>query len=431
MKESGQGHDQILSAESVLYGEQTKLTLENMSFTNVHLAQFPFYIAALAQVKKACANANAKAGALDEKKARLIAAACDRLAQGEYLDQFPVDVFHGGGGIGINMNINEVLHSLTNGGAHAIDDINACQSTSDVCHTALRISLIRLLGGLDEALEALLSSVERKADEFHAIITIARTCWQDGMKIPLAAMFEGLAAALTRQRAQIGELRAGLHRINLGWTVVGSGTGATDAYRAHILAELGEATGLPMRWRENLYDAAQYPDDLARASAEVKIIAGILSKFARDLRLLSSGPETGLGELKVPAVQAGSSFFPGKVNPVIPEMMIQCAMLVSGNNGIIQDALDLGEVHLNLWEEMMGFLLMENITMLTKATHLFNVRCVKGIEANEAVCAAYANSSIPLIVEYKEKYGYQKLCQIMKEIGVKGFVAQYGDRHPS
>lgn len=213
--------------EKILYGEQTRKTLENMSFSGKQLSDYPEYIRAMAQVKWACARANERAGQLSQEKTERIGRACQEIVDGGHLEQFPVDVFHGGGGIGLNMN--EVLAALAGGEVQPVDDINFCQSTSDVCHTSLRIALSSMTADLAKELDP--------------------------------------------------------------------------------------------------YDAAQYPDDLTELSGQVRMCAAILSKFSRDLRLLSSGPETGLMELKFPALQAGSSFFPGKVNPVLPEMMIQCNML--------------------------------------------------------------------------------------------------------
>ena len=213
-----------------------------------------------------------------------------------------------------------------------------------------------------------------------------------------------------------------MEQVNLGWTVVGTGTGAPDAYREQIIDALRDVTKRNVSWWDSPYDAAQNPDDLARVSTEVSILSALMSKFSRDLRLLCSGPETGLAELTVPPVQKGSSFFPGKVNPVVPEMMIQCNFLVQGNHGVILEALESGEMHLNIWEEMMGFLLMQNIRRLTKAIHLFTEKCIVGVTCNSLVCRQYAMSSIPLVVRYKEVYGYQKASRMIGQMGLEKFL---------
>jgi aspartate ammonia-lyase len=414
MREEQDGFGSVLLPDDALYGIQTVRTVENMSFSGDTLSQFPQYIRALAQVKQACAASNSKAGLITSDCASQIIAACDQLIQGKRHDQFPVDVFHGGGGIGINMNVNEVIAHIAGDDVHPIDHVNASQSTSDVCHTALRIALIEMLDPLDHVIGRLIASLDEKTKAFQSIRTIARTCWQDGMSVPLSSLFEGLSAALKRRRERLNAAQKAIHHINLGGTVIGSGTGAPAAYRALIVGELQKVTKRPVEWRENLYDAAQNPDDLAQLSSEIRMTASILMKFAKDLRLLSSGPEAGFSELILPAVQAGSSFFPGKVNPVMAEMMMQCCMLIAGKDHVIQSALEMGEVHLNIWESMMGFLLMQNISMLTPAMRNFHERCVLGIQPNAERCETYAASLIPSVVDLKEKYGYAAVSGWMK-----------------
>jgi len=410
-----------------LYGKQTELTIRNMSFSGTSLSEYPEYIANAARVKKACAAANLKVGGLTEDQARAIENACDILISGGYTEQFPIDVYHGGGGIGINMNLNEVLASLAGDGIEAVNHVNMSQSTSDLCHTALRMTLWELGDGLLYQLWHMKESLDKKAEEFSNIQTIARTCWQDGMRVSLSKVFEGAASAVAARYKTLTRAIEEMRLVNIGWTVIGSGTGAGDGYRKYILQELAAVTGKGFQWCEDPYCAAQYPTDLAQLSAEVRMIAEILCKLAEDIRLLSSGPETGLGEISVPPVQAGSSFFPGKVNPVIPETMMQCTMLIEGNDSIIQNAMGKGEIHLNLWEEMMGFLLMDNISRLTKMISLFGTKCVDGITANKEVCESYANSSIPLIVDFKEKYGYKALSDRIKKEGLNNVVRALRD----
>ena len=406
----------VTISDEALYGIQTIRTVENMSFSGRTLSQYPAYIQALAQVKLACAKANGKAGFLTSESSLRIQAACRELIEGKHAEQFPVDVFHGGGSIGVNMNMNEVIARLAGEGIHPTDHVNASQSTADVCHTGARIAILAMMKPLEQAVHAIAGEVKRKAEAFESIRTIARTCWQDGMSVSLASLFDGFEAALSRRMASLTSASAELNRVNIGGTVIGSGVGAPAEYRACILNELREVTGLPLQWRESLYDAAQNPDDLARLSSEIRVTAALFTKFAKDLRLLSSGPEAGLSELTLPAVQAGSSFFPGKVNPVVPEMMIQCGMLVAGNDSVIQTALEMGEVHLNLWEGLMAVLLMQNIGMLTRSLQAFHSKCVAGIEPNIERCESYAESYIPMIVELKEKYGYQQVSEWVKDL---------------
>lgn len=410
-----------------LYGEQTHLTLENMSFSGHSLSEFPEYIESLLIVKEACAKANHLAGILDRDLMVQITQACRKagsMTGEERQAAFPADVFAGGGGIGINMNVNEVLSALTGYQADPIDHINMCQSTSDVCHTALRIAVLKVLGNLEKRLDDFISCLDQKIQEFRGITTIARTCLQDGMQVDASALWEGVRAAAARSRDRLEECRDMMHKVNLGGTVIGNGTGADPAYLAQVMDQLSDTAGFELQRRESLYDAAQNPDDLYRVSSEVMSLGLLISKFSRDLRLLSSGPETGLMELTVPPVQKGSSFFPGKVNPVIPEMMIQCGFLMRGNHMIICSAMESGEMHLNIWEEMMGFLLMQNIAYLNKALHLFTERCLKGVTCRKDICMQYAEASIPMIVKYKELFGYQETSRRIRQDGMDGFLRQ-------
>ncbi len=413
-----------VQAKSVLYGEQTKLTIENMSFSGTHLYDYPAFIINAAKVKKACAIANYAAGNLDVSQFKAINNACNELIAGKYRDQFPVDVFHGGGGIGINMNINEVISGISGGKVDPIEHVNMSQSTSDVCHTAMRMTIDELLHELLHGLDDIRHVLKEKAREFEGVETIARTCFQDGMRVSAGAVFDATSSAIGRRSKSLREISREMRNVNLGWTVIGSGIGANDAYRDAVLEELKGITGKTYSWSQDMYDAAEYPDDLADVSAEIRIISEIMSKLARDLRILSSGPEAGFKEILLPHVQKGSSFFPGKVNPVIPETMIQCSMLISGNDSIIQGCVGAGEIHINLWEDMMGFLLMNNIIRLNRALKLFDKNCLAGIQLNEEKCKEYANSSVPQAVDMKEELGYQA---VSKEVGRKGFAATIRD----
>ncbi|MCD8350835.1 MAG: hypothetical protein LUC93_09525 [Planctomycetaceae bacterium] len=405
-----------------LYGEQTALTVKNMSFSGRILGGFPGYVAMGARVKHAAALANHAAGYLTEDKAVKIARACDRIAAGEYLAQFPVDVFHGGGGIGINMNFNEVLAALAGSPVSAVDDVNMSQSTSDFCHTTLRAALVVALRDLAERTGHIIHTARDRATAFAGTKTIARTCWQDGLSVDASALPQALASALDRTQKRLVAMAESLLAVNMGWTVIGSGAGAPDAYRDHILRCLRETTGLDLHWRDYPYDAAQYPDDLAAASSAVRSLSAVLAKSARDLRILSSGPECGLGELSLPAVQAGSSFFPGKVNPVIPEMVIHCDMLVAGNDSIIQGIPGMGEMHINLWEVTAGFLLLDNIRMLSQAMERYDALCLAGVTVNCSHCESHAVSRIPFVVECKERLGYECVSNRIKQEGLDAFI---------
>ena len=414
-----------------LFGEQTRLTVENMSFSGAVLDDFGDYLRALAAVKLACARANHQTGELDAAKYEAIARACEQLMTDPPARQFPVDVFHGGGGIGINMNINEVLASLAGDGVDAVEDVNMSQSTSDVCHTALRVALIQMVGRLAATLGELEASLRVKASEFEPHLTIARTCLQDGMRVSAGVLFAATASTIARLAGRLQGLTDELAEVNLGGTVIGSGVGASPEYRAIVVDELAELTGLKLRLHPDLYAAAAYPEDLLRLSSELDTGARACQKFAQDLRLLSSGPETGFGELKLPNVQAGSSFFPGKVNPVLPEMMIQCALLVGANHSAVSAAYSMGEVHLNVYEPLMGFLVMRSIELLDRAIATFNTRCMAGIELDVERSAQHARAAIPSLVDAKERYGYRHVSELVARVGLTAAIEQLNNQEPT
>ncbi len=411
--------------DEALYGVQTLRSASNLSFSGRTLVAYPGYIAALAEVKRAAARANERAGLLPRTLAHAIEQACEEVGHGCHDGQFIVDPFHGGGGIGSNMNMNEVIANLANemldgeiGGyapVHPADHVNASQSTSDACHTALRIAAIRAGERLLAELARLIGKVDEKSAELALVPTITRTCMQDGLPDTLGTMFGGYANGLRRRMERLAVAVEELHAVNLGGTVVGSGVGAAPGYRERVLDALRETTGLPLRHRNDLYDAAQNIDDLAALSAELALLAGLLIKQAKDLRLLSSGPEAGFGELRLPAVQAGSSFFPGKINPVVPETLVQCGLQIIGLDRSVQGALEHGELNLNVWEGFAGFNLLDMLGMLERAIGRFADLCVSGIQADEARCRELSRTFIPAVVALKEKYGYSQVGQWLKE----------------
>jgi aspartate ammonia-lyase len=237
------------------------------------------------------------------------------------------------------------------------------------------------------------------------------------MRVQLGETFRGYSQVIKRRLHSLEEAVTRLHSINLGGTVIGSGVGAPKAYRDTVVSKLCEVSGIDLSHRENLYDAAQNIDDLARVSSELRILASCLLKLAKDLRLLSSGPEAGFAEIQLPAVQAGSSFFPGKVNPVIPETLIQCCFQVIGCDQVVQTTLEHGELGLNVFEGAAGANILDAMVMLEKALPAFTEKCIKGTEANRARCEELANSFIPVVVELKEKIGYTATARLVKEKG--------------
>jgi aspartate ammonia-lyase len=410
---------------NALYGIQTARTVDNLSFSGKSLAQYPHYIRALAFVKKAAALANGEAGVLTCELKEAIIAACDEIAANHHREAFIVDVLHGGGGIGTNMNMNEVIANLANeklGQArgtyrpiHPIEHVNASQSTSDVCHTAGRIAILLSYESLKLQIEACIRALKVLAQKFHGIETISRTCLQDAMKVSLGQAFQSGVAMLERRLDGLNRSVEQLHYINLGGTVIGSGVGAPERYRAMVVQKLCETTGMVLRHRDNLFDAAQYIDDLAATSKELNLLASCLLKLAKDLRLRSSGPEAGFGEIVLPAVQAGSSFFPGKVNPVIPETLMQCCFQIFGCDRATQATLEHAELDLNVFDGMACINILDAMDMMKKALGIFTERCLLGITANQERCKELANSLIPMVMQLREKFGYSTVARWIRE----------------
>jgi aspartate ammonia-lyase len=388
---------------AALFGIQTLRATDNLSFSGRTLGSLPVYVRALSQVKKAAAMANRDCGVLDDRRYQAIASACDLLIAAEHLDQFPVDLLGGGGSIAINMNINEVIANLANEmlGArrgrydpiHPKTHVNPSQSTADVCQTAARIAIVETWPRLRNTLDGCASAMRAKERQFRRVITIARTCLQDASPVALGTLFGGYAAAITRRTAEIDRAVLALHRVNLGGTAIGSGDGAPAAYRRAIMRRLGEVTARKLLRSANLYDAAQNIDELGALASALGLLAEVLLKIAQDLRLLSSGPGAGFGEIKLPAVQEGSSFFPGKINPVIPETLMQCCFQVLGSERAARLALEHGELNLNVFEGAALVNILDAIAMLDSAVGKFVEKCALGITANGDRCRALAASS--------------------------------------
>jgi aspartate ammonia-lyase len=385
-----------------LYGIRTVRAIENLSFSGRILGNYPDYIRALATVKKAAARANRDAHAIDARRQSAIERACDALIRGEHLAQFPIDLLAGGGSIAVNMNVNEVVANLASeylGGARGTYrpvnpklHVNASQSTADVCHTAIRrMTVLSRWNGLRRVLARCVAAFRAKAAELRPVITISRTCLQDASRVSLGELFGAHAEAIERRAGELANSVRALARINLGGTAIGSGSGAPAIYRRMIVKRLNQVSGHKLTLRRKLYDAAQNMDDLAAVSAQLAMLAEVLIKVAQDLRLLASGPEGGFGEIILPAVQEGSSFFPGKINPVLPETMLQCCFQVLGCERATRLALERGELNLNVFEGAAATNLFDAIDMMQRSLALFVERCVSGIAANRKRCRELAS----------------------------------------
>jgi aspartate ammonia-lyase len=384
-----------------LYGIHTVRAVESLSFSGRILGNYPDYVRALATVKKAAARANRDARAIDARRVDAIERACDALVRGEHLAEFPVDMLAGGGSIAVNMNVNEVIANLASeflGGArgtyqlvHPKLHVNASQSTADVCHTAVRMTVLSRWSGMRRALARCVAGFRAKAVELRPVVTISRTCLQDAGRVSLGELFGGHAEVIERRAGELARTVRPLARTNLGGTAIGSGSGAPAIYRREIVKRLNEISGDKFTLRANLYDAAQNIDDLGAVSAQIAMLAEVLIKIAQDLRLLASGPEGGFGEIILPAVQEGSSIFPGKINPVIPETMIQCCFQVLGCERTTRLALERGELNLNVFEGAAAVNVFDSIEMMARAVALFTERCVIGIVANRKRCRELAS----------------------------------------
>lgn len=409
--------------QDVYYGVQSLRAMENFSITGQTMHKQ--MIKSLAQLKKACAITNAEAGVLDAHIAEAIVKACDLLLEGKYHDQFIVDPIQGGAGTSINMNANEVIANVAIellGGrkgdysvVHPNDHVNYGQSTNDVIPTAGKMTTLVLLQELKKSLTHLKNEFEEKAVAFDSIIKMGRTQLQDAVPIRLGQEFSAYATAVERSLDRLKQTEEELYTVNMGGTAIGTGLNADSVYFHHIAETLSQLTGFPFRQAGDLIDATQNIDCFAAISSTLKNCAISLSKIANDLRLMSSGPRTGFGEINLPAKQNGSSIMPGKVNPVIPEVVSQVAYKVAGNDVTIAMAVEAGQMELNAFEPVIFESLFQSITILSNAAITFADNCVSGITANEERCRELVDSSVGTITALCPHIGYARAAKIAKE----------------
>ena len=386
-----------------LFGVHTARALLNLRFSRRTLGACPVYLRALARVKSAAARANEAAGVLEPRIAGAIVRAARTVEAGAHADQFPVDLLGGGGSIGVHMNVNEVLANLANEtlgarrGEYApvrvLEHVSASQSTADVCHTAARLAIRSLARVLDAALVDAVAGLHAKAAELAPVATLARTCLRDALPVSAGVLVGGWALLLERSRLELGRSVTSLDAIALGGTVIGTGAGAPALYRERVVAILAELEGRDLTVRGDLADALQNGDDLVSVSRASVGIANAMLKIGQDLRLLFSGPEGGFAEIELPHVQAGSSFFAGKSNPVVPETAIACALQVLGLDRVVQAAVERAELHLHVFDGLAAANLFDALELEANAVALLDVRCLRGLRANEARCRALAESA--------------------------------------
>jgi len=406
------------------WGVHSARAVENFPITGQAIGGWSDLVCALAFVKRASAQANLSFGVIDARKADAITKACDDLIQGELHDQFVVDVIQGGAGTSTNMNANEVIanRALEHLGfekgrydvLHPNDDVNASQSTNDVYPTALRLAAWFGIGRLIAAMVELREAFEAKAAEFSKILKIGRTQLQDAVPMTLGQEFLAFAIMIGEDEHRLREARALITEVNLGATAIGTGINAPAGYAEKVIGMLAEISGVPVVKSENLVEATQDTGAFVQLSGVLKRVACKLSKICNDLRLLSSGPQAGFGDIKLPARQAGSSIMPGKVNPVIPEVMNQVAFEVIGNDITITMASEAGQLQLNAFEPIMGWALAKSVKHLTNACRTLQVNCVEGIQANTELLARRVAESVTLVTALNPIIGYEKAALIAK-----------------
>ena len=411
--------------DEVYYGIQTLRALENFTISGVTLAFFPVLIQSLVMVKMAAARANQELGLLPEHMAKAIDAACQEIINGRLHSQFVVDMIQGGAGTSTNMNANEVianraleLLSHEKGDyrhCHPNNHVNLSQSTNDAYPTAIKIALFNSNKKLVHVLRELIRGLRDKEAAFAHVIKMGRTQLQDAVPMTLGQSFGAWATTLEEDIDRLHENAALFLEINMGGTAIGTGINADPAYGEKVLMHLKAISGLELKMAENLVEATQDTGAFVMYSSAVKRLAVKLSKISNDLRLLSSGPRAGLNEINLPPMQPGSSIMPGKVNPVIPEVVNQIAFKVIGNDLTVTLAAEAGQLELNVMEPIMVQSLFQNIEMLKNGMGTLLHRCIKGITANEAHCRNMVMNSIGLVTALNPVIGYENATAVAKE----------------
>jgi len=416
--------DRQVPAEAY-FGVQTLRACENFNITGVTLRSFPSLIRSLAEVKKSAALANCEVGLLPAEICAPVCQACDEIIAGHWHEQFVVDVIQGGAGTSTNMNANEVIanRALELAGfekgdykkIHPNNHVNLGQSTNDAYPTAVRVAILHALPSLTDALVELCSALAKKAREFNSVVKMGRTQLQDAVPMTLGQEFEAFRINLEEDIIRLQDAARLFLEVNLGGTAIGTGITAHPEYRAKALAHLNKMSGFNLVSSANLIEATPDTGSFVLFSGILKRLATKLSKICNDLRLLSSGPRCGLGEINLPPMQPGSSIMPGKVNPVIPEVVNQVAFQVIGNDLTITLAAEAGQLQLNVMEPVIVFNLFQSMQMLPRAIKTLSRLCVTGITANSEVCRRYVENSIGLVTALNPHIGYENSTKIAKE----------------
>lgn len=408
--------------EDVYYGVQSLRAAENFRITG--LSMHPEVINSLAEIKKAAAITNCEIGLLDKHIAEAIVKACDEIVEGKLHDEFIVDPIQGGAGTSINMNANEVIANRAIeilGGqkgdysiVHPNDHVNCGQSTNDVIPTAGKMTSLKLLKNAKKELERLHKAFCEKGEEFDSIIKMGRTQMQDAVPIRLGQEFRAYSVAIQRDINRMEKAQEEMRTLNMGGTAIGTGINADEAYLRRIVPNLAQISGMDFVQAYDLIDATQNLDPFVAVSGAVKACAVTLSKIANDFRLMSSGPRCGFGEINLPAKQNGSSIMPGKVNPVIPEVVNQVAFNIIGNDVTITMAAEAGQLELNAFEPIVFYCLFQSIDTLAYAVETFVDNCVKGITANKERCKELVDNSVGIVTAICPHVGYAKAASLAK-----------------
>ncbi|OWP62453.1 aspartate ammonia-lyase [Hymenobacter amundsenii] len=407
------------------YGIQTLRARENFAITGIPIRSEPLFVQSFAYVKKAAALANAELGVLPANIAEAIAQACDRVAAGEFDDQFLTDMIQGGAGTSVNMNANEVIANVAleiMGHAkgdyqfcHPNNHVNCSQSTNDAYPTAFRIALSKKLVGYSEVLGELAEAFGAKGDEFRDVLKMGRTQLQDAVPMSMGDEFRAFANNLREELSRIEDSRRLISEINMGATAIGTGVNAPQGYAELVTKHLSTISGLELVLAGDLFEATYDTGAYVQLSGVLKRTALKLSKICNDLRLLSSGPRCGINEINLPAIQPGSSIMPGKVNPVIPEVVNQTAFYVTGADLTVTMAAEAGQLQLNVMEPVISFALFTSISYMTNACRTLREKCVVGITANKEHAQNLVYGSVGIVTQLNPVLGYEASADIAKE----------------
>ncbi|MGN6378045.1 MAG: class II fumarate hydratase [Gaiellales bacterium] len=402
-----------------LWGAETRKAVENFPVSGEPIPMPVVHW--LGRIKAAAARVNSELGLLDPAVAERVAAAADEVARGDHDDQFPVDVFQTGSGTSSNMNANEVIATLAGEGTHANDHVNMGQSSNDVFPSAVHLAALdRIVHELLPALDQLAGSLDAKAAQFSGVVKSGRTHLMDAVPVTLGQEFSGYAAQVREGRARVEGTLERLGKIPLGGTATGTGLNTHPEFAERVRARLSEESGLTISPPADPFEAQANRDGLVEASGALKVVAVSLTKIANDLRWMGSGPRAGLAEIVIPELQKGSSIMPGKVNPVIPEVVCQVSAQVIGNDTAITVGGLQGNFELNVQIPLMARNLLQSIGLLASAARLFAERCIDGIEANEDTCERYGDSSLAIATALNPYIGYDRATAIVKEAAASG-----------